>query len=124
MRLLRLTLGLLLVVPVITTAQTPPPAAESAATPTALPVRRVVLYKTGVGYFEHLGKVRNRQDVTIRFTSAQLDDVLKSLTTMDLGKGQVTGISYNSVAPLSQRLGALRLPLDAPLAPGRCRAAC
>ena len=113
MRLLRLTLGLFLIVPVITTAQTPPATAENATAPTALPVRRVVLYKTGVGYFEHLGKVRNRQDVTIRFTSAQLDDVLKSLTTMDLGKGQVTGISYNSVAPLSQRLGALRLPLDA-----------
>lgn len=113
MRLLRLTLGLCLIVPVIATAQTPPASAENTTTPTALPVRRVVLYKTGVGYFEHLGKVRNRQDVTIRFTSAQLDDVLKSLTTMDLGKGQVTGISYNSVAPLSQRLGALRIPLDA-----------
>ena len=77
-----------------------------------LPVRRVVLYKTGVGYFEHVGTVRNAQDITIRFTSAQLNDVLKSLTAIDLGKGQVTGISYNSVAPLEQRLGALRLPLD------------
>ncbi|MBE3033024.1 MAG: hypothetical protein IMZ74_07485, partial [Actinobacteria bacterium] len=113
MRLLRLALGLFLIVPVLTTAQTPPPQAENTTSPTALPVRRVVLYKTGVGYFEHLGKVRNRQDVTIRFTSAQLDDVLKSLTAMDLGKGQITGISYNSVAPLSQRLGALRIPLDA-----------
>jgi hypothetical protein len=71
-----------------------------------------VLYKTGVGYFEHLGSVRNRQDVAIRFTSAQLNDVLNSLTVLDLGKGQITGISYNSVAPLEQRLGALRLPLD------------
>jgi hypothetical protein len=82
------------------------PAAEQ------LPVRRVVLYKTGVGYFEHVGTVRDAQDITIRFTSAQLNDVLKSLTAIDLGKGQVTGISYNSVAPLEQRLGALRLPLD------------
>jgi hypothetical protein len=76
-----------------------------------LPVRRVVLYKTGVGYFEHLGRVRDRQDVTIRFTSAQLNDVLKSLTAIDLGAGQIAGVSYNSVAPLEQRLGALRLPL-------------
>jgi hypothetical protein len=95
----------------------PPPAREAAAAPqpaaaaTPLPVRRVILYKTGVGYFEHLGRVRNRQDVTIRFTSAQLNDALKSLTTIDLGQGQITGISYNSVAPLEQRLGALRLPL-------------
>jgi hypothetical protein len=114
MRLLRSTLGLCLVVTSVLSAQAPVPQAEPpAANPAPLPVRRVVLYKTGVGYFEHLGKVRNRQDVTIRFTSAQLDDVLKSLTTMDLGKGQITGISYNSVAPLDQRLGALRLPLDA-----------
>jgi hypothetical protein len=78
---------------------------------TALPVRRVVLYKIGVGYFEHLGNVRNRQDVAVRFTSAQLNDVLKSLTAIDLGAGQVTGISYNSIAPIDQRLGALRLPV-------------
>ena len=113
MRLLRVTLGLLLIAPAVLIGQGPPPPASDSAGSGALPVRRVVLYKTGVGYFEHLGKVRNRQNVTIRFTSAQLDDVLKSLTTMDLGKGQITGISYNSVAPLEQRLGALRLPLDA-----------
>ena len=86
------------------------PRRPSAAEP-ALPVRRVVLYKTGVGYFEHLGNVVNRQSVAIRFTSAQLNDVLKSLTTIDLGNGQVTGVSYNSIAPMEQRLGALRLPL-------------
>jgi hypothetical protein len=33
-----------------------------------LPVRRVVLYKNGVGYFEHLGQVRGSQDVHIDFT--------------------------------------------------------
>jgi hypothetical protein len=85
--------------------------ATPAATSASLPVRRVVLYKTGVGYFEHLGSVRDRQEVSIRFTSAQLNDVLKSLTTIDMGKGQVTGISYNSIAPIEQRLGALRIPL-------------
>ncbi|HKD92946.1 MAG TPA: hypothetical protein VKB56_13630, partial [Terriglobales bacterium] len=30
---------------------------------TRLPVRRVVLYKNGVGYFEHSGRVRGTQDV-------------------------------------------------------------
>jgi hypothetical protein len=92
-------------------AQTPSATQAPSSTGAALPVRRVVLYKTGVGYFEHLGNVRNRQDVAIRFTSAQLNDVLKSLTTIDMGEGQVTGISYNSIAPMAQRLGALRIPL-------------
>ena len=93
--------------------QTPQPQLPTgvAASGATLPIRRVVLYKTGVGYFEHLGNVRNQQDVAIRFTSAQLNDVLKSLTTIDMGNGQVTGISYNSIAPMEQRLGALRIPL-------------
>jgi hypothetical protein len=74
-------------------------------------VRRVVLYKNGIGYFEHLGKVRGSEDITIDFNSAQLDDVLTSLTALDLGNGRVSGISYNSDAPVGQRLGALRLQL-------------
>jgi hypothetical protein len=86
-----------------------PAAAESAAG--KLPIRRVVLYKNGVGYFEHLGRVRGNQDVSIDFTSGQLNDVLKSLTILDLGKGRITGVSYNSEAPLGRRLGLLRLPL-------------
>jgi hypothetical protein len=84
---------------------------QQAVAPTNLPVRRVVLYKTGVGYFEHQGEVRGNQDVTIRFTSRQLNDVLKSLTTID-PRGRVSNINYNSMAPIEQRLGALRLPLD------------
>jgi hypothetical protein len=103
----------LLVCPGIVSAQ-PTSAVRTApapeAAPVSLPVRRVVLYKTGVGYFEHQGQVRDRQNIAIRFTSRQLNDVLASLTTID-PKGQITGISYNSVAPLDQRLGALRLPL-------------
>src|SRR6266436_1481800 len=81
---------------------------ESAA---KLPVRRVVLYKNGVGYFEHLGRVRGSQDVHIDFTSAQLNDVLKSLTVLDLAGGRITGVDYNSEAPLARRLATLRLTL-------------
>ncbi len=76
-----------------------------------LPVTRVILYKNGVGYFEHAGPVRGSQDVNVDFTTAQLNDVLKSLTVLDLGKGRITGVSYNSTAPLEQRLGSLRLPV-------------
>jgi len=76
-----------------------------------LPVRRVVLYKNGVGYFEHLGRVRGSQDVYVDFTSAQLNDVLKSLTVLDLSGGRITGVDYNSEAPLARRLATLRLAL-------------
>jgi hypothetical protein len=81
-------------------------AADSAG---RLPVTRVILYKNGVGYFEHAGQVRGSQDVNVDFTTAQLNDVLKSLTVLDLGKGRITGVSYNSNAPLERRLGSLHL---------------
>jgi hypothetical protein len=100
---------LVLALSVLAAAQAPAPAGSQ--TPDPLPVRRVVLYKSGVGYFEHLGKVRGNQTVTIDFTSGQLDDVLKSMTTLDLDGGRVSGVSYNSEAGLDRRLGALRLPV-------------
>jgi hypothetical protein len=87
-------------------------AREGANTAAAkLPVRRVVLYKNGVGYFEHLGHVRGSQDVHVDFTSAQLNDVLKSLTVLDLSGGKISGVDYNSEAPLARRLATLRLTL-------------
>lgn len=92
-----------------------PAAAASAAEPNSaakLPVRRVVLYKSGVGYFEHLGHIRGDQTVRIDFTSSQLNDVLQSLTILDLNGGHIAGVNYNSEAPLSQRLGTLHLPLE------------
>jgi hypothetical protein len=89
-----------------------PAASENASADAAkLPIRRVVLYKNGVGYFEHLGRVRGSQDVHIDFTSAQLNDVLKSLTVLDLSGGRITGVDYNSEAPLARRLSTLRLAL-------------
>src|SRR5579862_1934582 len=75
-----------------------------------LPVKRVVLYKNGVGYFEHSARVHGSQDLAIDFTTAQLNDVLKSLTVVDLGDGRISSVRYNSIAPLSERLRALRLP--------------
>jgi len=83
----------------------------SPAPAASLPVRRVVLYKNGVGYFEHLGRVHGSQTVHIDFTSAQLNDVLKSLTALDLSGGRITGVDYNSEAPLARRLSTLRLAL-------------
>ena len=71
----------------------------------------MILYKSGVGYFEHVGRVDGDQTVQIDFTSGQLNDVLQSLTILDLNGGRVAGVDYNSEAPLSERLGTLRLPL-------------
>ncbi|MGB6856395.1 MAG: hypothetical protein WBE03_05860, partial [Terracidiphilus sp.] len=74
-------------------------------------MRRVVLYKNGVGYFEHAGRVTGNQALTIDFTSSQLDDALQSLTALDLGGGRITGVGYNSTTPLEQQLKNIPLGL-------------
>jgi len=89
-------------------------AAAPTATPPAikdLPVRKVVLYKNGVGYFEHAGAVTGNQRVTIDFTSSQLNDVLQSLTALDEGGGRIAGVNYNSTTPIEQQLRTLALGL-------------
>jgi len=76
-----------------------------------LPVTRVALYKNGVGFFEHAGRISGSQSVTIDFTTAQLNDVLQSLTAIDLDGGRIAGAGYNSTTPLEQQLKALPLAL-------------
>lgn len=78
---------------------------------TLLPVRKVVLYKNGVGYFEHEGRVVNNEAVSIDFTSSQLNDVLQSLTALDLGGGRIAGVNYNSTSPIEQQLKTIPLGL-------------
>jgi hypothetical protein len=99
-------------------AQTPaqphgrPRPAAAEAKPDELPITRVALYKNGVGFFEHAGRVTGDQSVTIDFTSAQLNDVLQSLTAIDLQGGRIAGAGYNSTTPLDQQLKALPLALS------------
>ena len=69
-----------------TSAKASAPSVAAEPTPPVvkdLPVRKVVLYKNGVGYFEHTGSVTGSQRVAIDFTSSQLNDVLQSLTVLD-----------------------------------------
>jgi len=92
----------------------PRPARTRGASPdrtAPLPVTRVSLYKNGVGFFEHSGRVSGDQAVIIDFTSAQLNDVLQSLTAIDLGGGRISGAGYNSTTPLDQQLKVLPLAL-------------
>ena len=92
-------------------AKAPAPSSAAAIPPVVkeLPVRKVVLYKNGVGYFEHSGSVTGNQRVAIDFTSPQLNDVLQSLTVLDEGGGRIAGVNYNSTTPLAEQLKTLSL---------------
>jgi hypothetical protein len=68
-----------------------------------LPVRTVVLYKHGVGFFEREGQLGPGESARLDFKAEEMNDVLKSLTVNDEG-GKVTGLRYDSSVPLSQKL--------------------
>lgn len=87
-------------------------AASSATGAIDLPVRKVVLYKNGVGYFEHAGTVNGNQRVSVDFTSNQLNDVLQSFTALDSKDGTIGAVGYNSTMPIEQQLKTMALGLE------------
>lgn len=69
-----------------------------------LPVKRVVLYKHGVGYFERAGEVPSGQTARLEFKPNEMNDVLKSLVVDEQGGGRVTGVRYDSAKPARSSL--------------------
>src|SRR5690606_7152564 len=55
-------------------------AASAGALAQEIPVRRVVLYKNGVGYVERSGEVTTQGPVSLTFRADEMADVLKSLS--------------------------------------------
>lgn len=76
-----------------------------------LPVRRVVLFSSGVGYFEHEGTVEGDADVVFHFRIDDVNDLLKSLIVQDLDGGQVTAVSYTSRDPITRTLRSFAIDL-------------
>jgi hypothetical protein len=92
-------------------AQHTTPHTDAAPKETSLPVTSVSLYKNGVGFFQHTGHITGNATVTLDFNSGQLNDVLQSLTAIDLNGGRIAGADYNSTTPLDQQLKNLPLAL-------------
>jgi hypothetical protein len=88
-------------------------AADQPAPATDVPVKRVVLYSSGVGYFEHAGKVVNDGRAELRFRTEQINDMLKSLVLQDLGGGTVGAVVYPSQDPLAKTLKSFQVDISA-----------
>ncbi len=77
----------------------------------ALPIRRVVLYKHGVGYFERETAITGDERLSLSFKQREVSDVLKSLTVLDLDGGIVSAVSYDSTTPIEQLLSEIALSI-------------
>jgi hypothetical protein len=69
-----------------------------------LPVRTVILYKHGVGFFEREGPLEAGESARLDFNASEMNDVLKSLTVQERGGGKISGLRYDSMDPLSHKL--------------------
>src|SRR6267378_4070374 len=75
------------------------------------PLTRIVLYKHGVGHFEREGSIEDDATLRLTFKQAEVSDVLKSLTVLDLDGGHIASVSYDSTKPLEQLLAEVALSI-------------
>jgi hypothetical protein len=90
-----------------------PCAAQAAA---SLPVTKVVLFSSGVGYFEHQGAVTGDSVVSLPFASDEVNDALKSLVVSDgsgAGDRRVSpSVSYPAEESMDRALKGFRVDLS------------
>ncbi|MGP0071746.1 MAG: DUF4139 domain-containing protein [Bryobacteraceae bacterium] len=77
-----------------------------------IPIREVVLYKSGVGYFERGGTLAAGESARLDFRASDMNDVLKSLTISGQNGAKVTGLRYDSSEPLDQKLADFPFKID------------
>jgi hypothetical protein len=87
--------------------------AANAARPDSnqLPVAQVILYSSGVGYFQREGEVEGSTRIDLSFPVQDINDLLKSMVLQDLGGGNVSAVSYDSQAPVEKTLRSFAINL-------------
>ncbi|MGA2062546.1 MAG: hypothetical protein ABSG67_18855, partial [Thermoguttaceae bacterium] len=78
-----------------------------------LPLKRVVLFNSGVGFFEHSGKIDGNANVEMKFKTDQINDLLKSMVVQDLDGGQISTVNYGSKDPITKTLKTFSVDLTA-----------
>jgi hypothetical protein len=76
-------------------------------------LKRVVLFSSGVGFFERSGQVQDNAQVEMKFKLGDINDLLKSMVVQDLDGGQVSTVTYGSKDPITKTLGSFTIDLTA-----------
>ena len=74
----------------------------NAALNEAMPLRDVVLFSSGVGYFGRAGEVKGKTSIPLTFRTGEINDVLKSLVIFD--KSGQTSVSFATQDAIARRL--------------------
>jgi hypothetical protein len=76
-----------------------------------LPITQVILYSSGVGYFQREGHVEGNTRVDLAFPVGDINDLLKSMVLQDLGGGHISAVAYDSHDPLDKTLNSFAIQL-------------
>src|SRR5438105_1955071 len=89
--------------------------AEASKSPTAgqLPIGQVVLFSSGVGYFQREGTIDGTQKIDLTFAAQDINDLIKSMTLRDVDGGHITAVSYDSNVPVERTLQSFAVNLAA-----------
>ncbi len=85
-------------------AEKPPAAADT------VPLGKVVMFTSGVGYFERNGEVDGDAKVELKFNVEDINDLLKSMVLEDRGGGKISTVTYGSRDPITKTLKTF--PID------------
>src|SRR6478609_2942744 len=77
-----------------------------------LPITRVVLFNSGVGYFSRSGEVSDDARVDLTFPEQDINDLLKSMVLEDFNGGRIAAVSYDSREPISRTLSSFAINLN------------
>jgi hypothetical protein len=89
----------------------PQPAPEQKPPAKSLPLGQVVLFNSGVGYFQREGAIEDDTRLDLQFPTTDVNDLLKSLVLQDLGHGKITAVSYDGQEPIDRTLKSFSLDL-------------
>ncbi len=78
----------------------------------SLPITRVVLFNSGVGYFSRSGEVMDDARVDLTFPEQDINDLLKSMVLEDFDNGRIAAVSYDSREPISRTLSSFAINLN------------
>src|SRR4029450_11339242 len=77
-----------------------------------LPITRVVMFNSGVGYFSRSGDVTDDARVDLTFPEQDINDLLKSMVLEDFNGGRIAAVSYDSREPISRTLSSFAINLN------------
>jgi hypothetical protein len=76
-----------------------------------LPVTRITLFSSGVGYFHREGEIDGNARVDLQFPQENINDLLKSMVLQDTGGGRVATIHYDNRNPIDKTLKSFAIDL-------------